>query len=185
MKDGGQNKPAIVTGRSVGQLRPSPNLCTTMKFNHLIQINDPLNPLIEPIGRDLLWRGLVLRAESPMLFMSHLDECDLSDKKIDSVQHMLRYGELRIRDSVTYLPQIQVHYQVPAQGEIPESSMSMTIEVPAEEQLFVRFEYDDGTPEVVSGEDAFYNEFRRSAYEEADIDTIKIIRELIATGQLK
>ncbi|MHA0111691.1 AtaL-like protein, partial [Klebsiella pneumoniae] len=40
-----------------------------MKFNHLIQINDPLNPLIDSLTREQLWRGLVLRAESPRLFM--------------------------------------------------------------------------------------------------------------------
>ena len=49
-----------------------------MKFNHLIQINDPLNPLIDSLTREQLWRGLVLRAESPRLFMPHLDDCRLS-----------------------------------------------------------------------------------------------------------
>jgi len=32
--------------------------------------------------------------------------------------------------------------------------------------------------------DAFYNEFRRSAYQEADIDTIRIIRQLAEEGRL-
>ncbi|WP_034296136.1 SRPBCC family protein [Herbaspirillum sp. RV1423] len=155
-----------------------------MKFNHLIQINDPLNPLIDNLTREQLWRGLVMRAEAPQLFMPHLDECRLSDKTADSVRRMLRYGELRIHDIVTYQPLLRVHYQVPAQGEIPTSSMSMTIEEPEEEALFVRFEYDDGAPEEVDSESAFYDQFRRSAYEEADIDTIRIIRELIVTGSL-
>lgn len=155
-----------------------------MKFNHLIQINDPLNPLIDNLTRDQLWRGLVMRAEAPQLFMPHLDECSLSDKTVDSVKRVLRYGELRIHDTVTYLPQIRVHYQVPAQGEIPTSGMSMTIEEPENEALFVRFEYDDGLPEEPGSEDAFYNQFRRSAYEEADIDTIRIIRDLVVRGSL-
>ncbi|MFL9924222.1 SRPBCC family protein [Herbaspirillum lusitanum] len=149
-----------------------------MKFNHLIQINDPLNPLIDPMSREELWHGLVLRAESPKLFMPHLDECRLEDKSVDSVRRELRYGGLVIRDKVTYLPQIQVLYEVPAQGNIPESRMSMTIEEPQDGVLFVRFEYDDGQPETADSSEAFYNEFRRSAYQEADIDTIRIIREL-------
>ena len=39
----------------------------------------------------------------------------------------------------------------------------------------------------VLGEDqaeAFYNEFRRSAYQEADIDTIRMVRELAENGAL-
>jgi hypothetical protein len=36
-----------------------------LNFEHLIQINDPLNPLLENMTRDQLWEGLVLRAEQP------------------------------------------------------------------------------------------------------------------------
>ncbi|MBP0600378.1 DUF1857 family protein [Herbaspirillum sp. LeCh32-8] len=156
-----------------------------MKFNHLIQINDPLNPLVDTLTREQLWRGLVMRAEAPKLFMPHLDDCRLDEKNLDSVRRELRYGQLVIRDKVTYLPQIQVLYEVPAQGEIAASRMSMTIEEPQESVLFVRFEYDDGQPEAAAGgEEAFYNEFRRSAYQEADIDTVRVIRELTVRGEL-
>ncbi|MBV8624739.1 MAG: DUF1857 family protein [Herbaspirillum sp.] len=155
-----------------------------MKFNHLIQINDPLNPLIDSLTREQLWRGLVLRAESPRLFMPHLDDCQLSEKSMDSVCRALRYGDLVIQDKVIYLPQIQVIYEVPAQGEIPASRMSMTIEEPETDVLFVRFEYDDGKPEDIDGSEAFYDNFRRSAYQEADIDTIRIIREMTQRGSL-
>lgn len=155
-----------------------------MKFNHLVQINDPLNPLIDKLTREQLWRGLVMRAEAPQLFMPHLDECQLSGKSADSVQRELRYGQLRIRDIVTYEPQQRVTYHVPAQGEIATSGMSMTIEEPEPEALFVRFEYDDGAPDNSDPESAFYDQFRRSAYEEADIDTVRIIRELVVKGSL-
>ncbi|MFM7524319.1 MAG: DUF1857 domain-containing protein, partial [Betaproteobacteria bacterium] len=33
-------------------------------------------------------------------------------------------------------------------------------------------------------EEAFYNDFRREAYKEADIDTIRVIRELAQQGRL-
>ena len=155
-----------------------------MKFNHLIQINDPLNPLIDVMTRAELWHGLVLRAEAPKLFMPHLDDCLLSEHSAVSVKRELRYGELKIRDIVTYEPQLRVHYQVPAQGEIATSSLSMTIEEPAPGALFVRFEYDDGGPDEVSSEQAFYDQFRRTAYEEADIDTIRVIREMSVKGSL-
>ena len=47
----------------------------------------------------------------------------------------------------------------------------------------MRFSYDDGTAEAPGSMDAFYNEFRRSAYQESDIDTIRIIRELAGQGR--
>lgn len=149
-----------------------------MKFSHIIAINDPLNPLIEPLTRDQLWQGLVLRAEDPMRFVPHLDQCDLLQRTGDSLLRELRYGTLVVRDEVTFLPQREVRYQVPAQKDIPASSLAMTIGEPQDGLLVVRFDYADGTPDQTGSMDAFYNEFRRSAYQESDIDTIRIIRQL-------
>lgn len=155
-----------------------------MKFAHLIQINDPLNPLIEPLSREQLWRGLVRRAEDPRSFVPWLDACHILDRSLESISRQLRYGDLLIRDRVTFLPQLQVRYLVPEQKEIPASSLSMTIEEPQPDLLFVRFEYDDGMPETEDAGTALYNDFRRSAYQESDIDTVRVIRQLAAAGSL-
>jgi hypothetical protein len=154
-----------------------------MKFSHIIEINDPLNPLIDSLNRQQLWRGLVLRAENPMRFVPHLDHCVLLERSSASLTRELRYGTLTVRDLVTFLPQEQVHYQVPAQQEIPASSLTMSIIEPQHDLLAVRFDYEDGTTDEAGSMDAYYNEFRRSAYQESDIDTIRIIRQLASEGQ--
>jgi len=153
-----------------------------MQFEHLIEINDPLNPLIDALTRDQLWRGLVLRAEAPKLFVPWLDECTLLSREETSIARVLRYNDLQVHDTVTFIPQQSVHYAVPEQGDIPTSSLVVSIEEPQPGALFVRFVYDGG--KVDDDMDAFYNEFRRSAYKEADIDTIKIIRQLAEEGRL-
>jgi Domain of unknown function (DUF1857) len=155
-----------------------------MKFAHLVEINDPLNPLIDPLSRGQLWRGLVLRAESPKEFIPWLDRCTITAETGTSLSRISHYGDLAVRDEVTFLPQRQVIYRVPAQKDIPTSSLTMTIEEPQPEVFFVRFEYDDGGDPATDSADAFYNEFRRSAYEESDIDTIRIIRQMAEEGRL-
>jgi len=155
-----------------------------MKFAHLIEINDPLNPLIAPLSRTQLWRGLVLRAEMPTAFIPYLDRCELLEKSALSLARELHYGKLVVRDHVTFLPQRQVVYDVPAQNDIPSSRLTMTIEEPEQDVFFVRFEYEDSAHEAADGADAFYNEFRRSAYQEADIDTIRTIRQMVDEGRL-
>ncbi|QRX84283.1 SRPBCC family protein [Glaciimonas sp. PAMC28666] len=150
-----------------------------MKFTHLIEINDPLNPLIKPLSSEQLWRGLVLRAEQQMLFVPHLDGCQILEKSMDGLSRELQYGKLVIRDSVTYLPQLQVRYQVPPQGELLGSSLTMTIEQPQPHALFVRFSYaDDVSGAVLSAEEEMVDGYRRAAYLQADIEMIRIIREL-------
>lgn len=155
-----------------------------MKFSHLIQVNDPLDPSIKPLTRDQLWRGLVLRASSPKLFVPWLDACNIVHRSVDALDRELRYGEVAIRDHVTFSPQMHVHYQVPAQKDIPSSRLNVTIEEPQPGLLSVRFDYDDESPDIAGTTEAFYNEFRRSAYQEADLDTVRIIRQLSADDQL-
>ena len=58
-----------------------------MKFSHLIQINDPLNPLIDPLSREQLWRGLVLRAENPLLFVMGLDRFEIVERRLRTRRH--------------------------------------------------------------------------------------------------
>ncbi|HJV75656.1 MAG TPA: SRPBCC family protein [Noviherbaspirillum sp.] len=155
-----------------------------MKFAHLVEINDPFNPLIDPLSREQLWRGLVLRAETPTLFIPHLDRCDVLEKSALSLSRELHYGDLVIRDRVTFLPQQQIVYHVPPQKEIPASKLTITIEEPQPQVFFVRFEYDDSASEEADVANEFYNDFRRSAYQEADIDTVRIIRQLVQEGKL-
>ncbi|MFD2364965.1 SRPBCC family protein [Pseudoduganella sp. GCM10020061] len=155
-----------------------------MKFEHLIQINDPLNPLMDTITREQLWRGLVLRAEQPTLFIPHLDECTIGERDAGSFQRRLRYGDLTVADRVVFDPMNEVRYEVPAQGEIPASLLVMRIEAPDQHNLLVRFRYDDGHPDSQDAASQMYDDFKRSAYKEADIDTVRIVRELAAAGKL-
>jgi hypothetical protein len=155
-----------------------------MKFEHLIEINDPLNPLIDTVTREQLWRGLVLRAEDPKLFVPHLDECTIMERSSGSLTRRLRYGELVIDDRVYLTPLQEVRYEVHAQGEIAQSRLTMTIEAPSEGVLWVRFAYDDGNASAGDQMGKMYEDFKKSAYQEADIDTIKIVRQLASDGRL-
>jgi hypothetical protein len=155
-----------------------------MKFEHLIQINDPLNPLIDTLTREQLWRGLVLRAEQPAMFMPHLDECTIGSREAGSFERTLRFGDLVIHDRVVLTPLHEVRVEVPEQGEISASSMTMTIEAPLEGVLLVRFRYDDGHAPSLDEANKMYDEFKKSAYEEADIDTIRIVRQMASEGKL-
>lgn len=155
-----------------------------MKFEHLIEINDPMNPLIDTLTREQLWRGLVLRAEQPTMFIPHLDECQILEREAGLLKRRLKFGELVIEDQVHLSPLQEVRYEVPAQGEIAASSLRMIIEAPTNAMLLVRFCYDDGQGEHTDPANAMYDDFKKSAYQEADIDTVRILRQLAGEGKL-
>jgi len=155
-----------------------------MKFEHLIEINDPLNPLLDALTIEQLWSGLVLRAESPKLFVPQLDDAIIDERTDSGFRRRLRYGQLVIEDRVRLEPLQRVVYDVPAQNEITASTLTMSIEQPTPETLYVRFQYDDGHDAETDAANAMYDEFKRSAYKEADIDTVGMIRELATQGRL-
>lgn len=148
-----------------------------MKFSHLIQINDPLDPLIEPLSREQLWRGLVLRAENPVLFVLGLDGFEIVGRGENTLARDLHFGNLTLRDRVQFEPMNKVRYEIEAVGDSPAATLVMTIEEPEANQLFVRFDYETLQHEAAAP-DEFYSNFAKQAYVEADIDTISTIRWL-------
>jgi hypothetical protein len=149
-----------------------------MQFSHLIQINDPFNPLIEPLSREQLWRGLVLRAENPLLFVMALDRFEIIERGENTLARELHFGKLTLRDRVGFEPMKQVRYEIEAGCDSPAASLVMTIEEPEPEQLFVRFDYETVPGGGAAPIDEFYGSFAKQAYVEADIDTVSTIRRL-------
>lgn len=155
-----------------------------MKFEHLVQINDPLNPLVDPLTRDQLWRGLRRRAEQPGEFVKTIDHADILVRDADTLARALTFGKLVVRDRVRFVDGVQVRYEIEVSAEVPAATLAVTIEEPAPEQFFVRFEYDVKAVMGAAPRDAFYDEFVKQAYVEADVDAITTIRRLVSEGTL-
>ena len=154
-----------------------------MNFEHLIQINDPLNPLVETMTREQLWEGLVLRAEQPQLFVMGLDSCSILSRTDSTMERELHYGHATVRDHVTLTPNQSVRYDILATADYVGGSLTMTIEQPDELQLFLRFEYKTSLPsaEAAADPDAHQTqEIVKSAYRESDIDTVRLIRQYVS-----
>ncbi|MGF6443809.1 SRPBCC family protein [Paraburkholderia youngii] len=155
-----------------------------MNFEHLIQINDPLNPLVESMTREQLWEGLVLRAEQPQLFVIGLDSCTILSRDGNVLERELHYGQATVRDRVTLQESDSVRYDILPTAEHVGGSLTMTIEQPDELQLFLRFEYATTLPVSTTDQDAVRTqEIVKSAYRENDIDTVRLIRQYVATKQ--
>jgi hypothetical protein len=155
-----------------------------LNFEHLIQINDPLNPLVESMTRDQLWEGLVLRAEQPQLFVIGLDSCTILSREGNVLERELHYGQATVRDRVTLQQSQSVRYDIQQTADYVGGSLTMTIEQPDELQLFLRFEYATTLPVSTTDKDAVQTqEIVKSAYRENDIDTVRLIRQYVVTRQ--
>lgn len=155
-----------------------------MRFEHLIEINDPQNPMLTPLTHEQLWQGLVLRAREPADFTLGLDRADIVTDTGTTLHRELHYGAACIRDTVTFTPPHSVRYDTPATADHAGGSLTMTIEAPEEGRLFVRFVYATTMADAGAGGDTRYADIVRSAYHEADLDTVRKIREYALEGRL-
>ena len=158
-----------------------------MRYEHLVQINDPLMPLLTPVTRRHLWGGLRLRAEEPTQFTPALDACRIDARKpVDGREQLFRtldFGSFVVSDRATlYTPDVLV-IDTQTGPTWPASRLTIRIEEPEPDSLFLRFVYE--SEEAVDTElDAMADALRRQAYEAADLDMVVRIRQLVEDGTL-
>lgn len=155
-----------------------------MRLTHCLEINPPGSATLPPLTREQLWRGLVERAENPLSFVLGLDSCSVIERLPDGLIRELCFGDLRVRDHVTYDVFRRVRYDTQPTPDTPAASLIMSIDDTDGGGLRVRFEYDSGEAAPAGSIEAMYDAFRRDAYEQADVDTIARIRQLATEGRL-
>ena len=150
-----------------------------MKFEHLIQINDPLNPLIDTLDRAQLWQGLMRYVEDPVPFLLGLDACTITERGADRMRRELSFGRTMVRDTVRLAPQERIHFETQASAEIPAGTLTITIEEPSPGNYFVRFVYET-FPQGHATVAAAYQEVVKQAYVQAGVDIVRRIRQIAA-----
>jgi len=159
-----------------------------MKFEHLIQINDPGNPLIVPLSRRQLWQGLMHRVENPLPFLPGLESCTTLERQAAEVLRELDFGPAVIQDRVTWAEEGWVRFDILASEQHAGGSLTISIEEPEAGHLFLRFAYETTLAEQAGTsnlEDRAYVEYVKSAYHQSDVDTVRIIRTLATKGTLQ
>lgn len=153
-----------------------------MRYEHLVEINDPLFPLLSPLTREQIWAGLVLRAYAPQEFIYGLDGVVVdelaSDGAVRVLGRTLDYGSFTVKDIVRLYDQQAVSTDVEAGAEWPRSRLVISIEEPATDRLYLRFLYEW---EDVSADGELANmtlTIRQQAYHASDLDTVARLRDL-------
>jgi len=155
-----------------------------LKFEHLVVVNDPADPLLTELTREELWFGLLCRAEDPRPFLAGLEACTILERSETALLRELDFGGALIRDRVILTPTESVRFESECTETHPGGSLTIRIEEPAARQLVLRFRYlttlaDDG------GADGDYAEYVKSAYHQSDLDTVRVIRMIAESARLQ
>jgi hypothetical protein len=134
--------------------------------------------LIEPLTRAQLWKGLLLRAEQPCVFMEHLEGARIVLRGELLLARELDFGSFKVRDRVRLEPMQRMVIETEAAEDRGVGMLIVSIEEPGNGLLQLRFEYQlERTLYDDPAREAMYDKFIKAAYLEADIDCVRIIRQ--------
>mgnify|MGYP006202093213 FL=1 len=157
-----------------------------MKFEHLVQINDPSLPGVDWLTRQQLWFGLVARAWKPTRFILGLEDAQVvqtgQQGNITTLARVLNYGPFQIADTMELHEEERTETRITANQFCGDSTLTISIEEPDQGELWLRFQYQvsdaPSAADVPGASSQDVDEIRKQAYRAADIDTVKMIREL-------
>lgn len=159
-----------------------------MRFEHLVPIDDPPTPRTTGITRRHVWNALRVRAEDPTGFVPALERCLIDRRESfpdgrERLHRSLDFGAFVVSDRVTLEAPDAVVIDTRAGPTWPASRLTIRIEQPKPETLFLRFVYESDDNAGVES-DALTGALRRRAYEAADLDMVARIRQLVDDGTL-
>lgn len=156
-----------------------------MNFEHLIQINDPENPLVHSLTRDQLWQGLLHRVENPIPFLPGLESCTILERQANELLRELDFGPATIQDRVTLAEAVSVRFDIVPSETHAGGSLMISIEEPEPGFLFLRFAYQTTLASSSNSEERAYTEYVKSAYHQSDVDCVRLIRMLAAGNKIQ
>jgi hypothetical protein len=145
-----------------------------LHHEHIVRINDPANAAGAWLTREQLWAGLQRTVLAPELLDESIDSASIQEIVPGRLRREIRRGRCAVSDEVELVPNESLRIRADAAGAFAGSTLTIRIEEPAPEMLFVRFTYD-----VCGLEDARDEQedtARCSAYHESDIERIRHVR---------
>jgi hypothetical protein len=151
-----------------------------LHHEHIVRINDPANLAGAWLTREQLWAGLQHTVLAPELLDESIDSASIQEIGPSRLRREIRRGRCATHDEVELVPNESLQIRADASGAFAGSTLTIRIEEPAPEMLFVRFTYEVCGLEELRDEEE--DSARCSAYHSSDIERIRQARRF-AVGQ--
>jgi hypothetical protein len=154
----------------------------TLHHEHIIRINDPDNVISPWLTREQLWQGLRHTVLVPQVVDESIDSAAVREIGPGRLRREIRRGHYSMSDEVDLVPNESLRIRADRAGAFAGSMLTIRIEEPAPEMLFVRFTYDlcglDGS------RDEEEDSARCSAYQASDIERVRQVRRHAAQSAM-
>ena len=117
-------------------------MAQTLHHEHIVRINDPANVAGAWLTREQLWAGLQYTVLAPELLDESIDSASIEEIGPSRLRREIRRGRAATHDEVELVPNESLQIRADAAGEFAGSVLTIRIEEPAPQMLFVRFTYE-------------------------------------------
>jgi len=148
-----------------------------LHHEHIVRINDPANVAGAWLTREQLWAGLHHTVVAPQLLDETIDSASIEEIVPGRLRREIRRGRSAMHDEVELVPNESLRIRADAAGAFAGSTLTIRIEEPAPEMLFVRFTYD--VCGLEDTRDEHEDTARCSAYHSLDIERIREVRRFV------
>ncbi len=156
-----------------------------MRFEHLIEINaapGAMGVVVPTFTPEQLWQGLMLKVREPQRFPMGPERCTVQDEGDGLLRREQVYGPHTLVDHIRVTPQRALQFTPEAHGDTTPIQLTVTIEAPNDAQLLLRYVYE--AVGAQSAEEAYFNDYRYSAWLAHDRDTVRTLRQWLVEGGL-
>src|SRR3990167_5406815 len=157
-----------------------------MRFEHLIEINSPdpaYSAMTLSFTRAQLWLGLMQRVKAPQRLPNGPVQCDWAESEPGLITRTLRFGPHTLKDQVRVAAEDSLVFTPEAHGDTAPIRLTIRIEEPQPRQMVLRFVYE--ALGAQTDEEAYYNDYRHSAWLHNDRDMVTTLREWLEGGELR
>jgi acetylaranotin biosynthesis cluster protein L len=152
-----------------------------LHHEHIVRINDPANIAGAWLTREQLWAGLQYTVLAPELLDESIDSASIEEIGPSRLRRQIRRGRCAARDEVELVPNESLQIRADASGAFAGSTLTIRIEEPAPQMLFVRFTYEVCGLEEARDEQE--DTARCHAYRTLDIERIRQARRFATRVQ--
>src|ERR1044072_7119797 len=152
-----------------------------LHHEHIVRINDPANAAGAWLTREQLWAGLQHTVLAPELLDESIDSTSIQEIVPGRLRREIRRGRSAISDEVELVPNESLRIRADATGAFAGSTLTIRIEEPAPEMLFVRFTCDVCGLEELGDEQE--DSAICSAFRSLDIDRVREVRRFVGQAR--
>jgi len=154
-----------------------------IKVDKTLPINPDKSGAVPVLGRDQVWRGLMMKVDDARPFVPLMTKCEVTERWDSGLLRDIAFDGMALSEKITFYPKQKVEFERVGGGDELGTIWNEIIE-DADGELHLRFRFELEVANLTAAEERNYQENRATGYLAAVKATLDLLRKLSAQGKI-